>query len=148
MSRRSYSAVTKLDPVEHRLQIIEGAGGVTVIDDAYNSNPQGAAAAIEVLGQMPGRRKVVVTPGMVELGSEQFAANETFGAHAAEVSDVLIVVAKLNRAAIVSGATSAGHADKVVTVDSLAEATEHLKTLLSSGDVVLFENDLPDQYEG
>jgi UDP-N-acetylmuramoyl-tripeptide--D-alanyl-D-alanine ligase len=141
-------AISRLEPVEHRLQIIEGAGGVTVIDDAYNSNPQGAVAAIEVLDQMPGRRKVIVTPGMVELGAEQAAANEAFGKHAASVADVLIVVAKLNREAIAAGAVAAGASDKLVIVDSLGEATEHLKTLLGPGDVVLFENDLPDQYEG
>lgn len=135
----------ELEPVEHRLQLIEGAGGVTVIDDAYNSNPAGAAAAVEVLGSMPGRRKVVVTPGMVELGPMQAQANEEFALQAGSVADTFIVVASVNRDALVRGARE-GKAD-VVVVDSLAEATEALKTLLGPGDIVLFENDLPDQYE-
>lgn len=139
-------AIESMKPVEHRLQIIDGTGGVTVIDDAYNSNPAGAAAALEVLEQMPGGRKIVVTPGMVELGPLQFEANESFGEHAGRVASHLIVVARLNREAIVSGARKAGSAE-VITVDSLTQATEHLKTLLRPGDVVLFENDLPDQYE-
>ncbi|HYN35542.1 MAG TPA: cyanophycin synthetase, partial [Actinomycetota bacterium] len=129
------------------LQIIEGTGGVTVIDDAFNSNPEGAAAALEVLDAMPGNQKVVVTPGMIELGPLQHEANEKFGRHAADVADKLIVVAKTNRAAIQSGASSNGGAE-VVTVDSLAEAQRHLEGALRPGDVVLFENDLPDQYEG
>jgi UDP-N-acetylmuramoyl-tripeptide--D-alanyl-D-alanine ligase len=139
--------IESLEPVEHRLQIIPGAGGVTVIDDAYNSNPSGAAAALDVLELMPGRRKVVVTPGMVELGEQQRSANEEFGRRAAAVADTLIVVARLNRDAIVAGALSAGTEVDVIVVDSLAAATERMKGVLASGDVVLFENDLPDQYE-
>jgi UDP-N-acetylmuramoyl-tripeptide--D-alanyl-D-alanine ligase len=140
-------AVAALEPVEHRLELIDGAGGVTVIDDAYNSNPEGAAAALDVLGSMPGGTKVVVTPGIVELGPLQFEANQSFGARAAKVADVLIVVARVNRDAIVAGATSSNGRARIVTVESLAEATEELKGMLGPGDVVLFENDLPDQYE-
>ena len=139
--------IAALETVEHRLQIIEGAGGVTVIDDAYNSNPDGAAAALDVLGQMEARKRVVVTPGIVELGPLQAGENERFGAAAAKVADVVIVVAKLNRDALVRGARSVDGVE-VITVDTLDEATNALKTVLGPGDVVLFENDLPDQYEG
>ena len=139
--------IAALRPVEHRLQIIEGTGGVTVIDDAYNSNPEGAAAALEVLDAMPGERKLVVTPGIIELGPLQAEANEIFGRRAAAVADTLIVVAKTNREALVQGATADGGGD-VITVDSLEEAQARLGEILRPGDVVLFENDLPDQYEG
>lgn len=141
------AAAAHLEPVEHRLQVIKGAGGVVVIDDAYNSNPDGAAAALEVLDKMPGRKKVLVTPGMVELGPLQSEANAEFARRAAEVADVLIFVAALNRQALVAGAKQGGGEDKTIVVDSLDEATEKMKGLLQSGDVVLFENDLPDQYE-
>jgi len=141
-------AITGLTPVEHRLQLIEGAGGVTVIDDAYNSNPDGAAAALDVLGAMPARRRLVVTPGIVELGPMQAEANARFGEHAARVADTIIVVAPLNRAALVSGAARVVGGTAVITTDSLAEATATLSGLLAPGDIVLFENDLPDQYEG
>jgi UDP-N-acetylmuramoyl-tripeptide--D-alanyl-D-alanine ligase len=139
-------AIQGLTPVEHRLQLLNGSGGVTVIDDAYNSNPEGAAAALEVLAAMPARRRVVVTPGIIELGERQFDENLSFGGRAAAVADVIIVVAKTNREAITSGAR--GAAAEVLTVDSLAEATDRLRTVLGAGDVVLFENDLPDHYEG
>jgi UDP-N-acetylmuramoyl-tripeptide--D-alanyl-D-alanine ligase len=137
--------IAALEPVEHRLQVIQGAGGVTVIDDAYNSNPDGAAAALEVLRDMPARKRMVVTPGIIELGPLQDEANATFGRRAAEVADSVIFVAKLNRAALVRGAE--GGAAEVITVDSLEEATQRMQGLLQPGDVVLFENDLPDQYE-
>jgi UDP-N-acetylmuramoyl-tripeptide--D-alanyl-D-alanine ligase len=145
--------IEALEPVEHRLQLIKGAGGVTVIDDAFNSNPAGAAAALEVLAdfdQSDANQIVVITPGIVELGDLQAEANERFGHHAGTVADHLIVVGKLNRDAIVRGATTPGTGElkaNVIVVDTLDEATDHLKTLLKPGDVVLFENDLPDQYE-
>ena len=139
------AAISELQPVEHRLQIIAGTGGITVIDDAYNSNPEGAAAALEVLESMPARRRVVVTPGMVELGDLQVEYNRELGERAAAVADTLIVVAGLNRRAITAGAD--GGRAEVLTVDSLEEASARLRDLLAPGDVVLFENDLPDQYE-
>lgn len=140
-------AIESMEPVEHRLQLIKGEGGVTVIDDAYNSNPDGAAAALEVLAAMPGRRKVLVTPGMIELGPLQFEENQRLGERAAAVADTIVVVAPVNRAAITTGAKEAGASQKLVVVDSLAEATEQLQRLLGPGDVVLFENDLPDHFE-
>ena len=138
--------IGRLEAVEHRLQLIRGPGGVTIIDDAFNSNPDGAAAALEVVASMPARKRVVVTPGIIELGELQADANRRFGEHAARVADTLIVVAGVNRDALVAGARDGGRAE-VVTVDSLAAAQEQLKERLASGDVVLFENDLPDQYE-
>jgi UDP-N-acetylmuramoyl-tripeptide--D-alanyl-D-alanine ligase len=139
--------IRRLEAVEHRLQIIKGAGGVTVIDDAYNSNPDGAAAALEVVEEMNASPKIVVTPGMIELGPLQTEANERFGEHAGRVADTLIVVARVNREALVAGAKRGGRAE-VVTVDNLADAQEAMKQLMTPGAVVLFENDLPDQYEG
>ena len=137
--------IAALEPVEHRLQVIKGAGGVTVIDDAYNSNPEGAKAALEVLREMPARKRMVVTPGIVELGPLQEEANATFGRQAALSADTVIFVARLNRDALVRGAQ--GGRAEVITVDSLDEATQRMQGLLQPGDVVLFENDLPDQYE-
>jgi UDP-N-acetylmuramoyl-tripeptide--D-alanyl-D-alanine ligase len=140
--------ISRMRAVEHRLQLVEGTAGVTVIDDAYNSNPEGAAAALDVLEAIPGKKKVVVSPGIIELGPMQFEANERFGRRAAEIADVLIVVARINRDAIVSGADRASNGAQVMTVDTLDDATRALQGVLGPGDVVLFENDLPDQYEG
>jgi UDP-N-acetylmuramoyl-tripeptide--D-alanyl-D-alanine ligase len=138
--------IRRLTAVEHRLQIIKGAGGVTVIDDAFNSNPDGAAAALEVVDAMNASPKIVVTPGMIELGPLQAEANERFGEHGGRVADAFIVVARVNRDALVAGATRGGA--QVITVDTLAEAQKAMKPFMTPGAVVLFENDLPDQYEG
>jgi UDP-N-acetylmuramoyl-tripeptide--D-alanyl-D-alanine ligase len=139
--------IEELTPAEHRLQLIESPGGVTIIDDAYNSNPEGAAAALEVLDSIAGRKKVVVTPGIIELGELQFEANERFGEQAARTADAVIVVARVNREAMLSGAARADGAATVITVDSLDQAQDELRRLVEAGDVILFENDLPDQYE-
>ena len=142
------SAARDIEPVPHRLQPLDGAGGVLVIDDAYNSNPVGAAAALDVLAAVPGRRKVLVTPGMVELGERHAVEHETLGRRAAAVCDTVVLVGPARTAPILAGLRAATFpAEHVVVVASLAEATARLATLLGPGDVVLFENDLPDTYD-
>jgi UDP-N-acetylmuramoyl-tripeptide--D-alanyl-D-alanine ligase len=101
-----------------------------------------------VLEALPGDRKVVVTPGIIELGPLQAEANHSFGRRAGTVADVIIVVARLNREALVSGVREAGRRAEVIVVDTLAQATKSLEGFLRPGDIVLFENDLPDQFEG
>jgi UDP-N-acetylmuramoyl-tripeptide--D-alanyl-D-alanine ligase len=140
------AAARHLEPVAHRLQLIHGQGGVTVIDDAYNSNPAGARAALAVLAEFPGR-KVLVTPGMVELGALEAERHAEFGREAAAVCDFIILIGRRRTAAIAEGARAAGFpADRLFVAASLKEATAQLGRLVAAGDVVLFENDLPDQY--
>lgn len=137
-------AVSELKPIEHRLQLIKGA--VTVIDDAFNSNPAGACAALEVISAFPGRR-IIVTPGMVELGEEEDMLNEQFGQQMASCVDIAILVGKSHVDPIEHGLLSNGF-DKscVVRVATLDEATEKLPLFTENGCVVLFENDLSDNY--
>jgi UDP-N-acetylmuramoyl-tripeptide--D-alanyl-D-alanine ligase len=140
------AAAERLEPVPHRLQLIPGSGGVTVIDDAYNSNPAGARAALAVLAEFPGR-KVLVTPGMVELGELEAERHADFGREAAAVCDWIILVGRKRTADIAAGAQVAGFpAERLFVVSDLKEATAQLGRLVAAGDVVLFENDLPDQY--
>lgn len=139
--------VSKVKPVEHRLQLLSGSGGVTVIDDAFNANPVGAKAALTVLKGFPGRR-IIVTPGFVELGAEEARHNKAFGAHMAECVDIAILVGRRHTAPIAEGLRSKGFdAEKMHIVASLAESSALLSTLLQAGDVVLYENDLPDNYQ-
>jgi UDP-N-acetylmuramoyl-tripeptide--D-alanyl-D-alanine ligase len=138
--------IARIEPVEHRLQLIPTGNGITVIDDASNSNPEGARAALEVLKTFPGR-KIVVTPGLVELGDAEYAENEAFGRAMAGAVDIAILVAR-NAAAMKKGLLEAGFDENnVIVTGKLAEATEALGKLARVGDVVLFENDLPDHYE-
>ena len=139
------AAISRLKPVQHRLELIEGP--VTVIDDAFNANPEGAQEALEVLKSFSGKR-IVVTPGMVELGGEESALNRAFGAAMAEAADVAILVGGERAAPIREGLLSAGFDEKnIVRAKDLNEATELLKLHTEPGAAVLFENDLPDNYD-
>jgi UDP-N-acetylmuramoyl-tripeptide--D-alanyl-D-alanine ligase len=140
-------AAKSIKPVEHRLEL-KKMGGISVIDDAFNSNPTGAANAVDVLRRFEAKRRIIITPGMVELGAEEEAENEKFGNRIGQASlDKVILVGHKRTAPILRGIQSAtGHAENVVTVGSLAEANEILKNYVQDGDVVLYENDLPDIY--
>lgn len=149
--RQMAHALDRVEPVEHRLAL-RRQNGVTVIDDAFNSNPVGARNAVEILGQFEGGRRVIVTPGMIELGERQHAENRTFGEHIARnlrgEGDLAVLIGPTQTAPIREGLEAAGYpAERVRTFGSLFEAQDFLKTVLREGDVVLYENDLPDQYD-
>jgi UDP-N-acetylmuramoyl-tripeptide--D-alanyl-D-alanine ligase len=136
-----------IEPVPHRLQLIKGRGGVTVIDDSYNSNPVGVREALNVLRAFKSGKRVLVTPGMVELGAAQERENAAFGAVAAEVCDYVLIVQGASDRAILEGLLSHGFSpSRVKTVRDLSAAATEIGKIVSSGDVVLFENDLPDLY--
>ena len=138
--------IAKILPVEHRLQLIRYPGGLNVIDDAFNSNIKGAKQAFQVLKQFPGKR-VIVTPGMVELGDKEYEMNHEFGAAMAECCDMAVLVGKKRSAAIAVGLREKGFSDNFIKiVSSLEEATAVIRETTSNGDTVLFENDLPDNY--
>lgn len=141
-------AVGEIEQVEHRLSIRRAPGGTVVIDDAYNSNPVGSSMALDVLSGMNTGRRIVVTPGMVELGERTYELNRAFGEKIACSADIAVIVCKYNRDAILEGIKSKGMpADAIYTVDSFADAQKLLAGMLRSGDTVLYENDLPDTYK-
>jgi len=137
--------VGSLPVVPHRLESATAEGGVVVLDDTYNANPAGARAALRALeraGTATGRR-VVVTPGLVELGRRQAEENTAFATAAAAVADDLIVVGRTNRRALLAGARPPVHS---VVVSDRPEAVSWVRRHLGAGDAVLYENDLPDHY--
>lgn len=141
-------AVSQIEQVEHRLNVKRTAGGVTIIDDAFNSNPEGSRMAVDALSRFTQGRRIIVTPGMVELGSKEFELNRALGRHIAEKLDVAIIVGQYNREALLKGIEDAGKLPEksIVPVDSFAEAQQYLSGFLRSGDTVLYENDLPDTF--
>ena len=146
--REIAGAIGRLQPVPHRLETHTGPDGVTIVDDAYNSNPIGAANALDTLNEFDTGRKILVTPGMVELGAEQDARNQEFGVKAAAVCDFVILVGPNQTAAIRRGLESAGFAaERITSARNLTDGLAAMRGIVRAGDVVLFENDLPDLYE-
>ena len=140
-------AVMDLEAVEHRLQLKTMGNGVTMIDDAYNSNPVGSKMALEVLKQMDSNKRILVTPGMIELGEQEYDLNKVFGNFAAEACDYVILVGTKQTKPIQEGLKEKGFDEsKLFVVASLDAAFQQLRTIASEGSVVLFENDLTDDY--
>ena len=139
-------AVKMVRPVEHRLEL-KKIGHFYQIDDAYNSNPVGAQSALEVLAKMPGI-KVVVTPGMVELGEKEVQLNQTFGEKIAEVADYVVLIGKNRTRPIYDGLRKKNYdMEKVIVYNDVREAYPFVQGLKDKEDVyALFENDLPDTY--
>lgn len=141
------SQVRKLECVPHRLEL-KDHGNVAIIDDAYNSNPSGAKAALEVFGVFDGFR-ILVTPGMVELGEKQDECNHEFGSNASKVSDYVILVGKKQTESIYKGLTDSGYpTEKIYVAATIEEAISKAYAINSQGKkkFILLENDLPDNY--
>ena len=141
-------AIVNVEPVPHRLQLTNGVGNVTIIDDSFNSNPVGAKAALEVLTEIGDGKKILVTPGMVELGEREYQENRRLGEQAAEVCDLVILVGPTRTTPILEGLKAAEYpSQQIIVALNLEEVKQHLATQVQAGDVVLFENDLPDNYK-
>ncbi len=139
--------IAKLEPVEHRLQLINNGNQFTIINDAFNSNPVGAKAALKVLSAFP-KRRIIITPGMVELGKDEAKYNKDFGKEMAQCADIAIVVGKQRALPIIEGLLEAGFPkENIHQVDSLAQSTQVLHQIVVPTDTVLYENDLPDHYQ-
>jgi UDP-N-acetylmuramoyl-tripeptide--D-alanyl-D-alanine ligase len=135
--------------IAHRLEVKREANGATLIDDAYNSNPVGFAAALQVLDLLrrPGGRRILVTPGMVELGAAHDDEHRRIGRLAADHVDVLLAVAPHRVAPLAESFASAAPQAEIVSCPGFAEAQAWMARNVVTGDVVLLENDLPDLLE-
>ena len=147
----------------HRQQVIRTSAGITIIDDTYNSNPAGFLSALEMLKNTPAQRRILVTPGMIELGNRQFELNKEAARSAAQIADYVIIVGETNKKALKEGlreelnfsSRTSGlednYADKeynkrIFEVIDLEAAKSKLSELAIPNSTVLLENDLPDHY--
>ena len=136
---------------DNRLTTAVAASGAVIIDDTYNSNPTGTGLALEALvaGASPQHCVVVVSPGMVELGRVQREENARFATAVAKIATHFLIVGRTNRAALLAGARDAsldGARCEIRLVKDRASAVEVVQRDFATGDVVLYENDLPDHY--
>ncbi|MGY1615359.1 Mur ligase family protein [Geodermatophilus sp. SYSU D00691] len=134
----------RLPGVAHRAEVQADSNGISIIDDTYNANPNGAKQALDHAAELSeGHRLWVVTPGMVELGDQQDARNAEFARQVMAVPQAtLVVVGETNRRPLVEGSTE----DRRILARSRSEAMTKVGASAGPGDVVLFENDLPDHY--
>lgn len=149
-SQEIIAGIKNIKPVEHRLQPIKSGGDVLVIDDSYNGNPAGAAEAIKVLSRFTNRRKIYITPGLVEMGKAAAEIHREIGRQLAGVADVVILiknsVTPFIEEEIRNYELGTGKKPEVVWFDTAPEAHAALKNILKPGDLILFQNDWGDQY--
>ena len=138
--------VRRLESVPHRLELSKRVG-MTLIDDSYNSNPSGTKAALETLSFFEGE-KILVTPGMVELGDKQEEYNCEFGRNAAAVCDYVALVGERQTKSIYKGLVEAGFDESHIFVSpALGDALAKVGAIRTDKKkIVLLENDLPDNY--
>lgn len=136
-------AISLLKPVEHRLEL-KKVGDVIIIDDAFNSNPDGSKMALEVLDLMKGK-KIIVTPGMIELGEKQYELNKRFGEYISEVVDDVILIGEKQTQPILDGLNEK-HFDKdhIYILNDVKKAFSLINEIKDKNTYVLLENDLPD----
>ncbi len=138
-------AVKQMKQVEHRLEL-KKINGYRFIDDAFNANPTGSAMALEVLSMMPHQR-IIVTPGMIDLGEKQSEINEHFGTLMKDKADIVILVGKNQTKPIYEGLKKSGFdMNQVLVVDKVKEAFQYVYTHATAEDTILLENDLPDAF--
>lgn len=138
--------VKQLESVAHRLQLVK-QGNRILLDDSYNSNKNGFMAALDTLSMFRELR-ILMTPGMVELGEKQYDENKEVGIYAADKCDYAVLVGKEQTKPIQDGLSEAGFpSGKMIVVDTLQEAFQMVNAIPDEKQkVVLIENDLPDNY--
>ncbi|MCQ2911702.1 MAG: UDP-N-acetylmuramoyl-tripeptide--D-alanyl-D-alanine ligase [Clostridia bacterium] len=136
---------SKVKPVEHRLQILKATHQITVIDDTFNANPEGTREALEVLNRIEGNKKIIITPGMIEMGDKEYELNKEFGKGCAKNCDYTIMVGEVQTKPMQDAFTELKVSNnKYYVAKNLDEASAHLEKILGLGDVVLYENDMPE----
>ncbi|MFM1953406.1 MAG: hypothetical protein RL187_615 [Actinomycetota bacterium] len=143
-SDQALSRLSHLPVAAHRAEVGASDQGVAIIDDTYNSNPDGAKNAVASAAALARQRKaplIVVTPGMVELGPVQFVRNKELAQSVVAEGGTLMIVGRTNRAAMLAG--SEGNA---TVFDTRGEAVSAALQAAGEQGVILYENDLPDHY--
>ncbi len=139
--------VRTLQPAESRLMRQTTPQGITILNDAYSANPVGVVSALRALSLHPSQRRLLITPGMVELGPLMEAENRRLGEIAAEHATDVILIGAQQSAPIKAGLLSAGFPEAhIQTMETVREAISWYERNLKAGDTVLFINDLPDTY--
>lgn len=139
--------VKYIKPVKHRLELKQNPNGSIIIDDAYNSNVKGAKMALEVLKTFENKKRILITPGIVELGEKSNEINKELGILATKSSDFIILVGANQAVPIYEGIKETNYSlENVFIAENLQEALLKMNEIIDNNSVVLLENDLPDNY--
>lgn len=139
--------VKYIRPVPHRLELKQNPNGSIIIDDAYNSNNRGAKMALEVLKSFNHRKRILITPGIVELGDKSKSINQELGREAAGSADYIILVGAEQAVPIYAGIKEMNYPEnKIYIAKNLEEALRKMNEIITNDSVILLENDLPDNY--
>ena len=137
--------INSLEKTDHRQTVLKGSMGQTIIDNSFNSNPVSYIASLEELQSYNNEgKKYLISPGMIELGAEQFSYNYEFAHIASEVIDEALIVGLTNK-----GPLMLAFEDNNIPVKYFKNrdlAVSYLNSVVNDNDVVLFENDLPDHH--
>jgi len=141
------SGIKKLQHVPHRLEVIQNKQtGVTVIDDSYNGNFDGFISGLKTLSRAKGR-KIVLTPGIVELGEDAKETHEKLAELYPQYIDILLVILNKNTDYMLECLREKHYENiEILTYSNALNAHEELKNVLKKGDTILFQNDLSDNY--
>ena len=136
-----------IKPVEHRLELRHNPNGSIIIDDSYNSNVRGSKMALEVLGSFKDRQRILITPGIVDLGDKAYEINKNLGKEATKYCDFIMFVGEKQARPMLDGVKEEKYPEnKVFVAKNLDEAIQKMYQMMDSKTVVLLENDLPDNY--
>jgi UDP-N-acetylmuramoyl-tripeptide--D-alanyl-D-alanine ligase len=134
-------------PFEHRLEPHTDAQGVTTLDDSYNGNPDGVRAVIDFLSSLQGGRRWYVTPGLVEMGPKKEEVHKKIGRQLALASIEKVILIRNSATPFVEqGLQEAQYKGELLWFDKALDAFVALPNLTVKGDIVLLQNDWPDQY--
>lgn len=140
-------AVASLQQIKSRLELIKLLNGALILDDSFNSNPSGCQAALKVLSEFSDRYKIIITPGMVELGDFQYEENFKFGKQMSGVANSVYIVNNVNKKAIYEGLISSGFLQQNIHFyETFNQAFSQVKQNFNKNHILLIENDLPDNY--
>ena len=143
------ATLASLKQVEHRLEVKKHSDGITIIDDGFNSNMDGFLSALDTLKALAvDGRAILITPGMVDLGNKHKEQHIQVALKAIDVCDIVIaVVPDRIKDFVDTFKQNMKHNQQIILVDSFKEALMWTSQNTKKGDVILYENDLPDVFE-
>lgn len=138
--------LAKIEPFEHRMAARE-ASGAWILDDTYNGNIEGMKAGLELLAELPAKRKVYITPGLVDQGKESPQIHKRLGRLiAAAKPDIVVLMKHSVTADIATGLEDAGYKGQLLIEDDPLNFYNNLDQFIAGGDLVMMQNDWPDNY--